>query len=178
MKHCPKCNSLHEKPGIFCGRKCANSRNFSQASIEKKSLANKKYYSQFTKEERKSMMQEKILKYDFVATQKKVQQANLMNSWNRPYEKMGQEALKKRLLFETKDTCEECGQQNIWNNKPLTLELHHIDGNSKNNKRENLQILCPNCHTQTPNHRGKNLTYQKEKNIANLIIDNNSQLNV
>lgn len=43
MKQCPKCNSLHNKPGIFCSRKCANSRVFSKESIEKKSLANKQW---------------------------------------------------------------------------------------------------------------------------------------
>ena len=35
--------------------------------------------------------------------------------------------------------------------------LHHIDGDNTNNKLENLQILCPNCHTMTDNYRGKNI---------------------
>lgn len=64
--------------------------------------------------------------------------------------------LKKRLIEEgyKKDICEECGLIK-WNNKDITLELHHIDGNPKNNKLENLKILCPNCHTQTKNYRNK-----------------------
>ena len=41
MKYCPKCNAIHNKPGLFCCRKCANSRTFSKETIEKKSLANK-----------------------------------------------------------------------------------------------------------------------------------------
>lgn len=44
------------------------------------------------------------------------------------------------------DICECCGISD-WNGKPISLQLHHIDGNPKNNKLENLQILCPNCHT-------------------------------
>lgn len=36
------------------------------------------------------------------------------------------------------------------------MELHHIDGNTSNNKLENLQILCPNCHAQTDTFRAKN----------------------
>ena len=48
--------------------------------------------------------------------------------------------------------CECCGISN-WNNKPITLELHHIDGNHYNNTFSNLQILCPNCHSQTDTFR-------------------------
>ena len=44
--------------------------------------------------------------------------------------------------------CEECGITS-WNRKPLTIQIHHEDGNRYNNKIENLKMLCPNCHTQT-----------------------------
>lgn len=33
--------------------------------------------------------------------------------------------------------------------KKLTFEIHHKDGNRKNNKRENVELLCPNCHSLT-----------------------------
>ncbi|MFA6159158.1 MAG: HNH endonuclease signature motif containing protein [Candidatus Paceibacterota bacterium] len=39
---------------------------------------------------------------------------------------------------------------------PLTLEIDHIDGNPENNEKENLRLLCPNCHSQTSTYRGKN----------------------
>lgn len=51
--------------------------------------------------------------------------------------------------------CECCGCSE-WNGKPLTMELHHKDGNHYNNEINNLQMLCPNCHAQTENYRGKN----------------------
>ena len=65
--------------------------------------------------------------------------------------------LKHHLLrSKTKDNkCELCGITE-WNSNPISLQLHHIDGNPKNNKLENLQILCPNCHTQTDNYGSKN----------------------
>lgn len=59
----------------------------------------------------------------------------------------------RRYLRETRgDQCEECGQPSFHNGKPLTLQIDHIDGNSDNDSLENLRLLCPNCHTQTPTH--------------------------
>ncbi len=68
--------------------------------------------------------------------------------------------LKIRLLNEgyKEYKCEYCGLSK-WNNLPIPLELHHIDGNRHNNKLENLKILCPNCHSQTETFRGKNIKY-------------------
>ena len=67
--------------------------------------------------------------------------------------------LKKRLIEAglKEDRCEECGIGNEWNGKPLTLQVHHINGNHRDNRIENLQILCPNCHSQTENYGSKNI---------------------
>ena len=56
---------------------------------------------------------------------------------------------KKYLKEKFGEICTECGQTDTWNNKPLVLQLDHIDGNSDNNFPINLRLLCPNCHTQT-----------------------------
>lgn len=45
--------------------------------------------------------------------------------------------------------CEICGQLPEWNGKPLVLQLDHINGDHYDNRLENLQVVCPNCHTQT-----------------------------
>ena len=61
--------------------------------------------------------------------------------------------------------CEVCGLTD-WNNKPITLELHHLNGNHYDNRLENLQLVCPNCHSQTPNYKGRN---RDKKYIENNI---------
>lgn len=44
-----------------------------------------------------------------------------------------------------------------WNEKEITLELDHIDGNHLNNNLDNLRWICPNCHSQTDTYKTKNL---------------------
>lgn len=44
--------------------------------------------------------------------------------------------------------CNSCGNEGIWREKPLTLDVHHIDGDRSNGRKENLVVLCPNCHRQ------------------------------
>lgn len=51
--------------------------------------------------------------------------------------------------------CETCGYTE-WRGQPISLELHHIDGDYRNNKFDNLQLLCPNCHSQTDNYGARN----------------------
>lgn len=46
--------------------------------------------------------------------------------------------------------CEICGITE-WNHSQIIFQIHHIDGDSKNNEVTNLQLLCPNCHSQTDN---------------------------
>ena len=64
----------------------------------------------------------------------------------------------KALLFRTgikENKCEKCGLSE-WQGNSLVCELHHINGDSTDNRIENLIILCPNCHSQTDNFRSRN----------------------
>lgn len=50
--------------------------------------------------------------------------------------------------------CQEC-QITTWKDKPITLQLDHINGVHIDNRIENLRILCPNCHSQTETYSNK-----------------------
>jgi hypothetical protein len=66
--------------------------------------------------------------------------------------------LRERLfeegIFERK--CHSCGGVE-WMGKPMPLELEHKNGNPTDNRLDNLEILCPNCHAMTPTYRGRNI---------------------
>lgn len=65
----------------------------------------------------------------------------------------------KSKIFEAElleNKCAVCSCQPIWNYKPISLQLDHINGIFNDNRIENLRILCPNCHSQTSTYTGKN----------------------
>ena len=72
-------------------------------------------------------------------------------------------------IFEVEYKCLVCGI-NSWNNKKIVLELDHKDGNNKNNRIENLRLLCPNCHSQTKNFRSKNIKIYGKKVLDDELI--------
>jgi 5-methylcytosine-specific restriction endonuclease McrA len=66
--------------------------------------------------------------------------------------------LSKRLVSEgyKEYKCELCGIVE-WNGNSISLELNHIDGDSSNHSLDNLELICPNCHSQTDTYRSKNV---------------------
>lgn len=80
--------------------------------------------------------------------------------------------IRNYLLEINNYSCELCGWNKI---NPTTgtcpLDIHHKDGNCLNNSKENLQVLCPNCHSLTDNYKALNKTViEKNELLQGKII--------
>lgn len=88
----------------------------------------------------------------------------------------------KKNLIEYK--CAICGNIGLWNNKPLTLTLDHINGINNDNRIENLRFVCPNCDSQSDTYCSKNLKRNKiiknkkvkRCNCGNIIKSHSSKI--
>ena len=79
--------------------------------------------------------------------------------------------LKNRLLKEGYKSYKcECCKNTEWNKQPIPLELHHINGNHNDNRLENIQLLCPNCHALTDNYGGKNQEHKRKQSVSKIKI--------
>lgn len=186
---CGKQTNVKFGSGRFCSRICANKRVHSQKTKEKISNGIKERISSNIEYIQKNSNKIKVSKKDkdnipnILKNKKDLYNLNLLN---RDFDSLKFELIKKRILLEQNNECNNC-HISEWNNKPLTLELEHKDGNHNNNLRENLECLCPNCHSQTETWRGRNqkrkqnkisdesllLSFYKNNNIRQTLLDLN-----
>lgn len=77
---------------------------------------------------------------------------------------VGNSALRSYLMHRWNEKCQRCG----WGIRNETsgsvcLDMHHIDGNSENTKLSNVELLCPNCHSLTPNYKRVSRTHASNR---------------
>jgi 5-methylcytosine-specific restriction endonuclease McrA len=145
IKLCPKCSNEFESKGKwgerkFCSRSCANSKEQTPEIRKKKSDA---------------LKGKPVNRINIEKWKENIKQYWLEKYLNTPFDQLGMENRRRRVFEEQRMSCARCGISE-WLNSPLTLELDHKDGNSENNVRENLEGLCPNCHSLTDTWRGRN----------------------
>lgn len=154
MKQCLKCGIEHNKAGTYCSSSCANSRVFSDEAKLKISAALKGRPS--------TRVIANLDKW----------RANIKQSWldkynATPFDTLGMENRRRRVFEEQHHCCNKCGISE-WQGLKISLELEHKDGDNTNNSRENLEGLCPNCHSITDTWRGRN---KPSKNGINEVTD-------
>ena len=155
-KSCKKCGDVFTpKKGLlnFCSLSCRNSRVFSVESRIKKSIKTKRarLRGDYDHLNMSSINNDKD-KIDkgtqtFLSNYENRKGEGHLHSWD---------TMRKYHFIKQDHTCEVCGLSE-WLGKEIPLELHHIDGKRNNNEDNNLQVVCPNCHSQTDNFCGKNI---------------------
>ena len=74
-------------------------------------------------------------------------------------------SMRTYLVENTEYKCSSCGITEH-NNKPIKLQVDHIDGDRKNNEFSNLRFLCPNCHSQTKTWGSGNISEEGRKRLV------------
>lgn len=152
MKICPKCSKEHEANGRYCSRACSNSRTHSpetKLKIQQSAIA----YSRNNPSSR--------LNSGYYGSDKHKQQIAKTKAWwqelsaSKSFDECGWETKRKRVIQEQNQCCNRCGLGE-WLGSKLILEVDHKNGNNRDNSRENLEALCPNCHSLTESWRGRN----------------------
>lgn len=150
-KLCKLCNTAipyDRRQNQFCGHSCSAKASNSKRAIKAKCLncgesirKNGKYCSVQCQQGLKN---------------KKVVE-NWLNGGNASTKTGCSATIRKFLLEQCNNKCPKCGwgEINVVTGK-VPLEVNHIDGDSTNNTPENLEILCPNCHSLTYNFRALN----------------------
>ena len=168
VRYCENCGKvLTEDQQKFCSRSCS-------ATVNNVSRTIKKHCINCGNE----ITHKNANKYCCNSCQREYEQKQYIADW-----KAGKEdgisgkydvskRIKRYLMDKYECKCQKCGWGEV---HPITgnvpLQIHHIDGDCLNNKEENLQLLCPNCHslTETFGNLNKNSSRVFRKQKENII---------
>ncbi len=153
---CEFCSESHEGSygaGRFCSSLCA-----------------RRYSSNLKREEVNQKVSKKLKERKHEMTPARKKQLKKLNGsrkefWNQKFQRSSWDELgpgwrRRRVLEEQKSQCALC-KIGEWCGKPLSLHLDHINGDRFDNSRENVRMICPNCHSQTETYCSRNIKRDK-----------------
>lgn len=150
-KQCSNGFEAREKNRLFCSQSC--SATYSNLNKVRKPAKECSYCGK--------TLSRRIKVYCNNSCQHAAQRKNKLEGG---LEKCSSYFIRSLLILQNGSKCMKCGWCEV---HPITgkvpIELNHIDGNSNNNDLSNLELLCPNCHSLTPNFRNLNRGNGRQK---------------
>lgn len=161
---CEKELEYNKRYNKYCGSSCAatanNIKRTAKASVPKASVTTK---SKPVYKPKHKGVPAAVVDFEFMKKLKKAKKDRRLLDCN--WDSISWEKKRERVILEQFGKCNHCGIT-VWQGKRITLEIDHIDGNNKNNERDNLEGLCPNCHSITDTWRGRNKAQRQKPYIT------------
>jgi 5-methylcytosine-specific restriction endonuclease McrA len=157
---CQKCgNEFSPTKGLksYCSLQCRNSRKFTKESRELKAEKSREFFQGLSIEGKAQILK----KMDMMRLKRSTRMEYLQS---KDFQQLSWDSKRTKVIIEQGLKCANCGIDE-WLGQPITLEIDHIDGDNKNDARENLEALCPNCHSQTPTWRGRHENNKGKKQL-------------
>src|SRR3990167_9897831 len=154
---CENCSVEHEGSygsGRFCSSRCARGFSTKTDRREISAKVSKKLYGRHTgtgnpwSEAAKARVKAAQIERRKIEFQHQMTEA--------AFEELSRGRKRLRILNEQDFRCAICSGAQSHNGKHLDFDLDHIDGDRTNNSRENLRLICPNCHRQTETWGSRN----------------------
>jgi hypothetical protein len=151
------CNNDHNGSfgsGRFCCRQCATAFSTQNSKVRNTKIS-KALIGKRTGIKTYEWTDEQRLKA--AARKKEISDDKVKNA---DWELVPKYRRRDRILLEQNNCCAICKCLPEWNFKKLVFQLDHISGNRKDESRENLRLVCPNCHSQTDTWGVKNVSVE------------------
>jgi len=163
-KNCKEPHSYEKRNNKFCSRSCSATyhnkirigttrQTKTKDKISKSIKAHIKEHGHNTENMTVEQLEAKWAKQSETCNKRLLEQE---------FSTINEHSIKKRIMLEQDGNCNRCNLDE-WQGEPLVLELEHKDGVHSNNERDNLECLCPNCHSLTDTWRGRNKNTGKQK---------------
>jgi hypothetical protein len=161
-KYCPECKSIipfdKREVNTFCNQSC--SAKFHNRDKRKPADKKFRYYAAprelFCLNCEISLLElnNKSTKYCSLQCQQDYKTQERLSEWQKG-KHFSNRVIRRFLEILDGYKCSVCGLSE-WNDRPITLEVEHKDGNSEDSSPSNVCLICPNCHSQTDTYKGKN----------------------
>lgn len=109
-----------------------------------------------------SVLQKKFCSHKCSSDYRKKDRENEIVS-NNDFKNVANPTIRRILIKMKENKCSICKMQANWQGKNLVLIIDHIDGNSENTNIDNFRLVCPNCDSQLPTYKGRNIGNGRHK---------------
>lgn len=166
--NCERCAAEHSGgygSGRFCSSYCARSYSTSDARLSINERVRAKLAGRKRPLHPNAHVWDDRDREKAMSARKENQEKRILGA---PWNTLSAPRRRLRLLLEQAGLCAICAIPQEWNGLPLRFHFDHIKGKRAGEERENVRMICPNCHSQTPTYGSKSISEESRERLREL----------